>query len=110
LDDWWWRAELVGRSLPAYTPDLSTLSSTRVLVHPVRAEARTIRNGHLVLGCTSSLDAFSSYHEARSCSACLVRQPMDQRRRRPVPFVLKTPYLQMAYTPTRYQPNCLTTF
>lgn len=45
----------------------------------------------------SSLDAFSCYPLARSCSACLVRQPIDQRRRITVPFVLSDPSSQ---TPT----------
>jgi len=33
LDDWWWQAELVGRSLPTYTSTPSTESSTPVLVY-----------------------------------------------------------------------------
>src|SRR3989338_5038394 len=47
-----------------------------------------------VLGClfsreVSSLDAFSSYPLGRSCPACPVGQPVNQRPRNLVPLVLK---------------------
>ena len=56
----------------------------------------------------SSLDAFRSYPLERSCSARLVRRPIDQRLRPTVPLVLNGPYFQTIDTSSRYNPNCLT--
>ena len=64
---------------------------------------------YLVLSMASSLDAFRSYPLERSCSACLVRQPIDQWLRIIVPLVLNDPYPQILCTSSRYNPNCLTT-
>ena len=55
----------------------------------------------------SSLDAFRIYPLARSCSACLVRQPIHQRRRTIVPLVLNEPSSQTINIPSRYHTNCL---
>ena len=59
---------------------------------------------------TSYLDAFSIYRLLRSCSACLLRQPIDQWQRTSVPLVLKSPSFQIPNIPSSYQTNCLTAF
>lgn len=70
----------VSRELDTYTPTPSNGSSSRVL--------------SLFSRWASYLDAFSTYPLRRSCPACLVRQPVDQRPRFPVPFVLEDPSYQ----------------
>ena len=60
--DWWPQAELVDRSLPAYTPAPSNPSFMGAFV-PVNG------NGCLFSGEASSLDAFSSYPQRRGCPA-----------------------------------------
>ena len=78
-------ADLIPRCLGTYIPILSNFSFKRAL------------GWCLVLRLVSSLDAFSCYPLVRSCSACLVRQPIHQRHRITVPFVLSDPSSQ---TPT----------
>ena len=56
-------------------------------------------DGRLFSGRGSRLDAFSGYPLRRSCPACPAGQPVDQRPRRPVPFVLGAPSPQAAHTP-----------
>ena len=60
--DWWPQAELVDRSLLAYTPAPSNPSFMGAFV-PVNG------NGCLFSGEASSLDAFSSYPQRRGCPA-----------------------------------------
>jgi hypothetical protein len=60
--DWWPQAELIDRSLPAYTPAPSTPSFMGAFV-PANG------NGCLFSGEASSLDAFSSYPQRRGCPA-----------------------------------------
>ena len=69
--DWGPRAELVGRSLPAYTPAPSTPSSTGALVPQARAVASPAISGSgcLFSGGASGLDAFSPYPRRRGCPA-----------------------------------------
>ncbi len=58
-----------------------------------------LAHGRLFSGRGSRLDAFSGYPLRRSCPACPAGQPVDQRPRRPVPFVLGAPSPQAAHTP-----------
>ena len=85
------------RCLRAYTPLLSNGCYCRVL-------------RYLFSRRVSCLDAFSTYPLQRSCSACLVRQPIDQRLRTSVPLVLEGPSFQIPNIPSSYQTNCLTAF
>ncbi len=65
--------------LGAYTSIPSTPSSMAALL---------LTEGCLFSGKASSLDAFRTYPKQLSCSACLVRQLINQRLRCPVPLVL----------------------
>src|SRR3989338_4447708 len=76
-------AGLISRYLDTYTPILSNFSFRRAL------------KKYLFSRLVSGLDAFSRYPLERSCSACLVRQPIDQRLRATVPFVLNGPSSQI---------------
>jgi hypothetical protein len=72
LGDWGQRAKRLGRSLGAYTPAPSTLSSIRALVQPaepVTGFSNVGRIGRLFLGEASGLDAFSPYPKQRGCPA-----------------------------------------
>ena len=66
--------------LDAYTSIPSTPSSMAALL---------LTEGCLFSGKASSLDAFRTYPKQLSCSACLVRQLINQRLRCPVPLVLR---------------------
>jgi len=59
LDDWGWQAELVGRSLPAYTSTPSTESSLPVLVHDCRLVTKPMCRGwSLIFGSGFELKCF----------------------------------------------------
>ncbi len=91
LGDWEQQAELLALRLVAYTSAPSTPSSLATLHH---------KEGSLFSGRASSLDAFRSYPKWLSCSACLVRQPIDQRPRCPVPLVLRATSPQATTLPS----------
>src|SRR3989344_8480820 len=86
----------MSRYLDTYTPTLSILCSIGAL--------------DLFSRGVSSLDAFRTYPVVRSCSTCLIRQPMYQRHRTIVPLVLNDPSSQILNMSSRYHTNCLTTF
>src|SRR3989344_3213657 len=84
----------MSRYLDTYTPTLSILCSIGAL--------------DLFSRGVSSLDAFRTYPIVRSCSACLIRQPIHQWHRTIVPLVLNGPSSQIINISSRYHTNCLT--
>ena len=60
--------------------------------HPINAifyGRPSLNGGGLFSGGASPLDAFRGYPRWLSCPACLLRQQVHQRPRRPVPLVLR---------------------
>ena len=74
-----------------------------------RTSPHSIVKVGLFLRSTSCLDAFSSYPTQRSYPA-MQTQPVHQRLREHVPFVLVLSSSQTNNTFNRERPNCLTTF
>jgi len=90
LSNWKWQAKQVGRSLPAYTSTPSTGSSPPALVHtslPKEASCGRLS----LLGKGFELRCFQLLSlNSLAARRCLVRQPVRQRLRCPVPLVLGT--------------------
>lgn len=69
---------------------------------PYQTDLLSVLQSCLVLSAASTLDAFRSYQQARSCPATAFRQPVDQRRQSLVPLVLEGPYSQATDNFKRY--------